>query len=449
MKAAARLGAAVAAFGFAFAALPAAAQYANEFTPAKMIKQGTTSQSIAGSGQVKVQVQVNADGSHKVIKVDSSTNPGDNSAALEIAQTSSYRPAHRGSTPVPSFYTFVFKFSGKSLVAQEDDSSGGGGGSSSGSSGSSQIEAAIRGGHYAQAKSEAQSALLSNPSDDYVRQLLGVADYYAGDFTGSAQAFDKTSAVSKQFSQVAAQSFASAAVSVSDENPAQSLAYAQKAVALDPSTNSKFALGVAQVANKNYTDAISTLKSVHTAVFNDPKGTKAVKMGIDARLLEAYIANGDDQDAQAIATEMKGIDPTSNAAARVLGNHYLQIGSAAQQAKNYPDALKAYDSAIAQGDSQVSVTANAQAAFTIASMEKPDYTRMKGYADKAVALDPNNPLSNFAEGIALTGLWAGGSDAKMKAQAQDSLTKADTLAKAAGNETLALQIETFMKQYFK
>jgi hypothetical protein len=37
----------------------------------------------------------------------------------------------------------------------------------------------------------------------------------------------------------------------------------------------------------------------------------------------------------------------------------------------------------------------------------------------------------------------------LKAQAQDSLTKADTLAKAAGNESLALQIESFMKQNFK
>ena len=61
-----------------------------------------------------MQVQVNADGSHKAIKVIRSTNPGDNAAAMDIAQNSSYRPAHRGSTPVTSFYDFTLKFNGKS-----------------------------------------------------------------------------------------------------------------------------------------------------------------------------------------------------------------------------------------------------------------------------------------------------------------------------------------------
>jgi tetratricopeptide (TPR) repeat protein len=448
VKATARLGAAVAAFGFVFAALPAAAQYANEFVPAKMIKQGTTSQPIVGSGQVKVQVQVNADGSHKVIKVDSSTNSGDNPAALEIAQTSSYRPAHRGTTPVPSFYTFVFKFSGKSLVAQEDDSGGSSGGGG-GSAASAQIEAAIRGGHYAQAKSEAQSALISNPGDDYVRQLLGVADFNLNDFAGAAEAFDKTSHVTKQFTQLAAAAFADAAVQASTSNPAQSLEYAQKAVSLDPSTNSRFALGVAQIANKNYQDAVATLKGVQSAVSSDPKTTKTMKIAIDSRLLDAYIAAGDDQGAQATAAEIKTLDPSSTAIARVMGNHYLKLGSEAQQSKSYSDALKNYDLAIAQGDPQVSVTASVGAAFTVNAMDKPDYAKMKAYADKALALAPNDPAANFAEGVALTGQWAGGTDAKLKAQAQDALTKADTLAKAAGNESFALQIETFMKQYFK
>ncbi len=42
--------------------LAASAQYSNEFTPAKLIKQGTTNKSVAGSGTVIVQVQVNPDG---------------------------------------------------------------------------------------------------------------------------------------------------------------------------------------------------------------------------------------------------------------------------------------------------------------------------------------------------------------------------------------------------
>ena len=71
----------------ALAELPALAQYANEFVPAKLIKQGKTTHSIAGSGTVVVQVQVNADGTHKAIKVIHSSNSGDNAAAMDIART--------------------------------------------------------------------------------------------------------------------------------------------------------------------------------------------------------------------------------------------------------------------------------------------------------------------------------------------------------------------------
>ena len=85
------------------------AQYANEFSEAKLINQGKTTHSIAGNGKVVVQVQVNADGSHKAIKVISSTNPGDNAAAMDIAQNSTYRPAHRGKTPITAFYDFTLR----------------------------------------------------------------------------------------------------------------------------------------------------------------------------------------------------------------------------------------------------------------------------------------------------------------------------------------------------
>ena len=79
----------------AIAQAPALAQYANEFTPAKLIHQGKTTNAIAGSGTVVVQVQVNADGSHKAVKVIRSSNSGDNAAAhghrtkLELSSGSS------------------------------------------------------------------------------------------------------------------------------------------------------------------------------------------------------------------------------------------------------------------------------------------------------------------------------------------------------------------------
>jgi TonB family protein len=429
------------AAGILAAPLAASAQYASEFTPAKLISQGKTSTPIAGSGTVVVQVQVNPDGTHKAIKVIKSTNPGDNDAAMEIAQNSSYKPAHRGTTPVPAFYDFTLKFNGKSVAS-------GGGSSSSSTSVSpaaSQVAALIRQGQYAQAKSKAQAALLSNPGDDTLREMLGIASFDAGDVTGAAQAFDRVSNIGKQFQPVAAAAFASAAVSVSDSNPQQSMTYAQKAMSLDPGTNSKFALGVAQLANKQNAEALTTLKAVQAAAANDPKFQKTAKENIDARLMSAYLANNDTADAQKVAEDIKQLDPSSTLPGRVLGNTYLKMGVDAATAKNYPDALKNFDQAVAVGDPDVQVTANVQAAFVVAKMDKPDYKLMQAYADKAVALKPDDPLANFADGVAQANLAVQNHDDNMKKKAVDTLNKADTLAKQAGMTSLSLQIESTIK----
>ena len=54
----ARFTVAAAAALAALLPLSAFAQYTSEFMPAKLIKQGTTTKSVAGSGTVIVQVQV-------------------------------------------------------------------------------------------------------------------------------------------------------------------------------------------------------------------------------------------------------------------------------------------------------------------------------------------------------------------------------------------------------
>ncbi len=428
------------------AALPAGAQYSNEFSPAKLVKQGGTSVDIAGSGLVVVQVQVNADGTHKAIKVIKTTNAGDNDAALDIAQNSTYRPAHRGSTAVTAFYDFTLRFNGKSVARSDSEGSGGGGGSTTSLSPAAQAVAnLIRAKNYSQAKAKAQAGLLSAPDDQSLRQMLGIAAFDSGDVTMAAQAFDKVPTIGKQFQPAAAASFAAASVAAADQNPAQALGYAQKAVALNPDPNSRFALGTAQLANKQYPEAITTLKAVHDSAMNDPKISKAAKVNIDARLMSAYLATGDSQNAQTIANEIKQLDPTSTLPGRVLGNTYLKMGLDAATAQKYDDAFKYYDMAAAQGDPEVSVTADTEAAFLITKTPKPDYKKMQAYADKAIAIKPDDAQANFAEGIALTGQWAQGHDDAQKKKALDALNHADALAKTAGNEALALSIETFIK----
>lgn len=379
----------IVATGIAVAALAPAhafAQYANEFTPAKLIKQGTTSKPIVGSGTVTVQVQVNADGTHKAIRVIRSTNSGDNAAALEIAQNSSYRPAHRGSTPVTAFYDFRLRFNGRSVATNPSETEGGGGGSTSGAS------------------------------------------------------------VTTVANRNQAETLAVQAVKTAQQNPAQALALAQKAVALNPSSaDAKYALGVAQVANKQYAEAIATLKAAHAAAFADPKTPTNAKVAIDTYLMNAYMQTNDTQAMQATAAEIKQLDPSSTLPARVMGNTLLKAGLDAGSAKNYDQAFKDFDQAAAGGDPEIAVTANVQAAFLVAKMDKPDYKRMQAYADKALALRPNDPQANFAEGISLTGQWAQTHDDGMKKRASDALAKADQQAKAQGDITLSLQIESFVK----
>jgi len=431
----------------ALSPLAARAQYSNEYSPAKLLKQGQTAHSIAGSGTVVVQVQVNADGTHKAIRVIKSSNSGDNAAALDIAQTSTYRPAHRGQTPITAFYDFTLKFNGKAVVNNSEESSGPSVPSGSLSPAAQQVAILIHQHKYAAAQSKAQSELLNSPDDQSLRQMLGVAAYNAGDYTTAAAAFDKVPTIGSQFKQAAALSLAAAAVKVAQSNPSQAMGYAQKAVALDPTTNTRFSLGVAQLSSGDNAAALATLKAAHDSAMNDPKIPKASKVNIDSELLQAYVANNDQQGAQTIAAEIKQLDPNSTAGSAAMGATLIKSGQAAVEAKDTATALSDFDKAAALGDPQLSVTANTLAAFAISRSAKPYYKQMQAYADKALAIKPNAAQANFAEGIALTGQWTASHNDDMKKSAVAALDKADQQAKAEGNEALSLQIETFVKKY--
>jgi Flp pilus assembly protein TadD len=433
----ARIATAVCAIGIAAAATPALAQYTTEFSAARLAKQGSTSHSIAGTGTVQVQVQVNADGSHKVIKVLKSTNPGDNAAAMDIAQNSTYTPAHQGKTPKTSFYEFNLRFNGKAVVQTEEEQAISGLGANADTAA---IDALVRAGKYKDAIAKANAALLSSPGNPGVLQLLGVAQYYDNDFVEAATTFNRVDDIKKPFQPIAAQAFATGAVRVSASNPSQSLDFAHKAVALAPDATSRFALGVAQLANKQYPEAVATLKGVHDQV-TDSKA----KLNVDQELLQAYLATNDQVGASAIGAEMKVLDPSGAGPSRAIAQHYLQAGSDAMTASDYAGALKDFDQAAAAGSGPDAVTANTFAAFAVMKMDKPDYVKAKDYATKAVNGAPQDAQANYALGIAYAGIYSASKKADDKTQALTYLKRSDDLAKAAGNEGLALQIETQIK----
>ena len=110
---------------------------------------------------------------------------------MDIAQNSTYRPAHRGTTPITAFYDFTLKFNGKSVATTPNESRRPAVPAGSLSPAAQQVATLIRQHKYAAAKSKAQSDLLTSPDDQSLRQMLGVAAFDAGDFTAAAAAFDK------------------------------------------------------------------------------------------------------------------------------------------------------------------------------------------------------------------------------------------------------------------
>lgn len=428
-------------------ALPANAQYTTEFRPAKLVHQGTTSKSIGGTGTVVVQVQVNANGSHKVVKIIRSTNSSDNAAAMDIANNSTYRPAQRGKTPVTAYYDFTLKFKGRSVATSGESVASG--------STAARIDALIHQGKYDAAKTQLEEALEKNPTDPVLNQELGTAEYFLADYTSAAAAFDKVPVISKTFAQVAAQSYALAAVKTAAASPQQAVAYGKKAVALAPAANSYYALGSAEMEAGDTTSAVSDLKKAYDLVQSDPKADKKTKVAIASQLYEAYTKAGDAASAEKMLAAIKQIDPANTSVQTLEGNRYIQMANDASKAGNHAEALKDFEQAAAVGSPQVQVTAYAAAALEQNAVlqaqktppTKDDYAKVKSYADKALAVNPNDALANYAEGVALAGEWVIGNkqDAGLKAQAVAALNKAKAAAQSAGNISLSLNIDNFIK----
>jgi TonB family protein len=438
-----RIAASLALLAFAAAAQPALAQ-SKDFSLAKVSKAGTTTQNIAGSGKVQVHVLVDASGKAESVSVLKSTNHGDDAAATEIARSATYVPARNAGAPVKSFYDYWLTFNGKSVSTPEEQaiSSGSGGGGNTAA-----IDALVRAGKYKDAIAKANTALLSSPGDPGVLQLLGVAQYYDNDYTDAAATFSRVQDIKKPFQPIAAQAFATGAVRASQSNPTQALDYANKAVSLSGGdATSKFSLGVAQLANSQNAAAAATLKGVHDQLAADGKADAKTKINVDQELLQAQLANNDSAGANATAAEMKQIDPSGGAAAsHALSQHYLKGGSDAMTAGDFPTAAKDFDQAASSATGQDAVTANTFAAFAVMRETKPDYSKAKDYAQKAVTGAPDDAQANFALGLSYYGSYASSNKPDDKTQALTYLNKADQLAKAAGNEGLALQIEAQIK----
>ncbi len=386
-----RLLAASALCASAFTAFaPASAQTSTFYSPPKILKRGTSTTPIAGSGTVRVQVFVKKDGSIGSVKVEKSTNHADDTAATEIAKNSTYKPGLRDAKPIDAFYTLDLKFVGSSLVNDTGTTS-------------DQLVAAntlIRSNKFADAKTKINEYLSAHPGDKDAEALLGVADGYLNDPDGAAAAFDAAGTVPDRFKLIAAKAYSDAALdALKAKNNDQAIALAGKAVALQDSPSSLYIRGTAYANAQQYTQAIADLERAKSEAVTGHANATTLN-AIDAALATSYVLGGQPDKGLALAQDVKRRDPSNTHIDDTLAMYYNRQAVDAMKAGNKTLAVTDLETAAKAVPSRAA-SLYVQAANVLSQGEKPDWKAVKAEADKALAVDPNDARANYVEGIAL------------------------------------------------
>jgi tetratricopeptide (TPR) repeat protein len=422
-----RLFAALALGTLTLAASAAAwAQTSTFYTPPKIVKQGSASAPVLGTGAVTVKVFVKKDGSVGSVTVQKSTNHGDDAAATEIAKSSTYKPGLRDGKPIDAFYTLALKFNGSSVTTD----------TGSGATDVNAANALVRAGKYAEAKTQLQAYLTGHPGDKNAAAVLGVADTYLNDYPGAAAAFDAAGTIPDRFKVVAAKAYAEAAVdALKAKNNDQAIALADKALTLQQNVNTLFIRGTAYGNAQKYPQAIADLERAK-AQATSGRADPATLNAIDASLATSYIFGGQIDKGLALAKELKSRDPSNTRVDDTLASYYNQQAVAALKAGKKAEAVADLENAARAVPSRA-VVLYVQAANVLSQGDKPDWKAVKAEADKALALDANDARANYVAGVAL-------------ANAGDGKSAVPYLQKAKANvgadTSLAADIDTALKK---
>jgi tetratricopeptide (TPR) repeat protein len=371
-------------------ALPASAQTSTFYTQPKIIKQGANTSPIAGNGAVTLQVFVHKDGSIGTVKIEKSTNHADDAAATEIAKASTYKPGVRDAKPIDAYYTMVLKFNGTSVVNDTGTDS----------SDLVAANALIRANKFSDAKAKLDAFLTAHPGDKDAEALLGVADGYLNDSADAATAFDAAGTIPDQFKVVAAKAYVDAAVdALKAKNNDQAIALSSKALALQQNVNTLYVQGTAYANAQQYPQAIADLEKAK-AMATSGRSDAATLNAIDASLATSYIMGGQPDKGLALAQEIKHRDPSNTRVDDTLAAYYNQQAVAAMKAGKQMDAVADLENAAKALPSRAAVL-YIQAANVLSQGSKPDWKAVKAEADKALAVDPNDPRANYVAGVAL------------------------------------------------
>ena len=404
-------------------------QAAPTYTPPRLVSRANSVVEPAGSGHVLVQVQINADGTFKVVRVIRSDNPGDNAAALDIAAHSTYAPAVRNGQRVKSLFDFQVVFGAQSV-------SGVGG----------QIASMLHQNDFNGAKAAATQALAQSPDNKLVLAQLGVADAFLHDIPGAVEAFDKAGTIPDLYQSVAMQAYSLNAVAIAPSQPQVALTQAQRAVDLHGDYGAYYALGVAQYANKNNAQALAALQKAQSmAQSASPPADKRTMANIDEEMLAVAQAMGDTATVQKISADMSKMDPAY--AGKLMAYTIDLQATAAQNRHDFNSAISLYEKAAAADPQWAAGTEYTKAAIVLATEPIPNYQAARVEAEKAIAAAPNYAIAFFIAAVA-TGQYAvAEGNASQLQDSTDYANKAAALADAAGDTKLAASARFFAKNH--
>ncbi len=420
--------------------LPVFAQAASDgdtYVHAKLVTRGKHATPIAGNGTVVIQVFVKADGSFKVQRVIKTTNKADDAAAMEIASSSTYKPATRNGKATAEFYSFTMKFNGSEIDAGDPQVT---------STDLRRILGMINANNFQGAQPLAKAYVAANPTDQSGQALLGVADSYLKDYAGAVAAFDAAGTVPQNYKAAALESYVNYANDAyTAKNYDASIAAAKHALALGSGPGIYNILGNAEYGKGNMAAAVEDLEKAVAGIKSDPKVDSKSLVRVEVNLIGAYSANGQNDKAQALAKQVLAVDPTAPVQS-LLVNPVAEKAKALARDKKFVEAANLLDSAAASSPSKdASLVLYGLAANYAESGEKPDWKLGKSLADKALAIDPNDARANYYVGIAIA-------SEKSLGTVKDALVylnKADASSKTGTDAELTKQIEATIKQLSK
>jgi Tfp pilus assembly protein PilF len=409
----------------------AIAQTAVFYVPPKLASRGSNTTPVGGKGTVTIKVFVHAGGKADVPSaVAKSTNHADDAAALEIARSSTYKPASKDGKPADAYYTFVLNFTGSGALSEAQ--------SETSNSTLQQVAILERNGNYAGAKAQLATYLQSKPDDGEANLLKGVAEAFTDDFSAAAAAFDKAGTIAPKYRTLAGKTYANAAVAALKANDNDgAIAYAGKAIELTPSAQPYNIRGSAEYAQKKYDAAVTDLEKARDLATAEKADNHQLAV-IETNLTAAYMGAGQSEKGLAAAKEVSRLDPSITQTGDLIAQYYNDKATALVKAGDRKGAADQLDAGAAAVP-KYAVQLYANAATILASDAKPDWKVVKAEADKALAIDPNDARSNYVAGVALA-------NDKNTKDALTYLNKAQASAKTGNDADLSKQIDAALKQ---